>query len=211
MLVLFDLDGTLTDPFEGISNSVVRAVERMKLPALTLKQRRGFIGPPLHDSFAALGLDAAGVAEAVGYYREYFSDSGIYENRLYDGIPEALEQFASRGVTLAVATSKPTTFAERILVHFELASFFSVVSGSALDGTRRHKRGIIDFALATLAVAPAQAVMVGDRAQDIVGAAGCGVRSVGVRWGYAEPGELEEAGAGRIVASPAELAPAILG
>jgi phosphoglycolate phosphatase len=130
---------------------------------------------------------------------------------MYDGIPEALEEFLSRGVTLAVATSKPISFAERILVHFELASIFSFVSGPTLSDTRRRKTDVIDFALAALAVEPAQVVMVGDRAQDMAGAAASGVRGVGVRWGYAEPGELEAVGADRIVESPAELAQIVLG
>jgi phosphoglycolate phosphatase len=208
MLVVIDLDGTLTDPFEGIRRSLGHALTEMSLPPLSPMQQRAFIGPPLHDSLAALGLDTAGVEAAVRHYREYFSDVDLDENRMFDGVPEALEEFLNRGVTLAVATSKPTSFAERILVHFELASIFSFVSGSTLSGTRRHKTDVIDFALA---VEPAQAVMVGDRAQDMAGAAASGVRGVGVRWGYAERGELEAAGADRIVESPAELAQGVLG
>jgi phosphoglycolate phosphatase len=211
MLILFDLDGTLTDPFEGISRSVGHALARMDLPSLTLLQQRAFIGPPLHDSFAAMGLDDLAVEQAVTHYREYFSERGLYENRVYDGIPEALDTLTRAGLTLAVATSKPTHFAEEILSYFGLAPFFSFVSGSTLDGARRHKTDIIDFALAWHTVDPTEALMVGDRAQDILGAATSGVRKIGCRWGYAEPGELEQAGAGVIAETPFDLVSAILG
>ncbi len=205
MLVLLDLDGTLTDPLQGIAASVAFALSRLELPALTTAQQRAFIGPPLQNSFAALGLGAAAVEDAVALYRERFTQTGLYENRVYDGVPEALSALTGMGLTLAVATSKPTPFAERILVHFGLRAHLAHVSGASLDGGLRHKADIIAAAMQALDVGPANAVMVGDRAQDVLGARACAVASIGVSWGYAEPGELEQAGVDLVVDTPAEL------
>lgn len=210
MLILLDLDGTLTDPYDGITRSVAYALDRMGLPGLREHELRSFIGPPLQDQFATLGMDEENVARAVDLYRERFTERGLYENRVYDGIDEALAGLTAASLRLAVATSKPTPFAERILAHFGLAEHLDLVAGATLDGARRKKADIITFALTTLAVDAADAVMVGDRAQDIVGARAHAMRSIGVRWGYAEPGELEAAEADLIVATPAELAEALL-
>ena len=166
---------------------------------------RSFIGPPLQDTFTALGLDEAAVVQAVALYRERFSERGLYENEVYEGVVQALVALRAAGHRLAVATSKPTPFAERIVAHFELRQYLDLVAGATLDGARRHKADVIGFALAELAVPASEAVMVGDRAQDIDGARAHGMRSVGVRWGYAEVGELETAGASAIVASPGDL------
>ena len=209
MLILLDLDGTLTDPYDGISRSVVHALAGLGLPAPPVSVLRSFIGPPLQDSFTALGLDGAAVADAVALYRDRFGTSGLYENALYDGIPELLAALRGAGHQLAVATSKPTPFAERIVQHLGIAGCFDVVAGATLDGTRRHKADVIAFALEHLGVPASGAVMVGDRAQDIKGAQVHGMRSIGVRWGYAEDGELERAGADAIVSTPAELTRAI--
>lgn len=210
MLILLDLDGTLTDPYDGITRSVAYALDRMGLPSLREQELRSFIGPPLQDQFATLGMDEEAVARAVHLYRERFAERGLYENRVYNGVREALGALTAASLCLAVATSKPTPFAERILTHFGLAEHFELVAGATLDGARRKKVDIINFALTTLAVDAPNAVMVGDRAQDIVGARAHGIRSIGVRWGYAEPGELEVAEADLIVATPAELAEALL-
>lgn len=210
VLVLLDLDGTLTDPYDGITRSVAYAIERMGLPGLAEPELRAFIGPPLQDQFAALGLDETAVGRAVALYRERFSEQGLYENQVYDGIVDALETLADGARRLAVATSKPTLFAERIVEHFGLAAHLDLVAGATLDGTRRAKADVIGHALAALDVEAHDAVMVGDRAQDIEGARGHGMRSIGVRWGYAEPGELEAAGADLIVATPSELVEALV-
>lgn len=210
LLVLFDLDGTLTDPYEGISKCVTHALRRSGLPALDERGLRAFIGPPLQDQFAALGLDAEGVELAVALYRERFARQGLYENDVYEGIPEALSALGRASVRMAVATSKPTVFAARIVEHFELASHFALVAGATLDGTRRKKADVIGFALSSLGVAPDDVIMVGDRAQDVEGARAHGMSSIGVAWGYAEPGELERAGADLIVTSPSELVQAVL-
>lgn len=210
MLILLDLDGTLTDPYDGITRSVAHALERMGLPGLEERELRSFIGPPLQDRFAALGLDDDGVRQAVDAYRERFSERGLYENRVYDGVEPMLRALTAASLRLAVATSKPTPFAERILAHFGLSDHVELVAGATLDGTRRAKADVIAFALGELGVDAADAVMVGDRAQDIAGARAHGMRSIGVRWGYAEPGELEAAGADVIVTTPAELVDALL-
>lgn len=211
VLVILDLDGTLTDPYEGITKSVSYALEHLGFPSVPEPQLRSFIGPPLQDQFASLGLDADGVAKAVALYRERFAERGLYENRVYDGITAALTALTGASFRLAVATSKPTLFAERIISYFGMAQEFELVAGATLDGSRRHKADIIQFALDSLAADATEAVMVGDRAQDIVGARVHSMRSIGVRWGYAEPGELEAVGADIIVGSPQELVSALLG
>lgn len=209
MALLFDLDGTLTDPFDGIAASVAYALAELGLPALSLRRQRAFIGPPLQESFAGMGLDPIQVSTAITAFRTYFSERGLFENRVYDGIPAVLTALAADGHRLAVATSKPTQFAERILRHFGLRDVFAAVSGATLDGTRRHKTDVIDAALAALDCRPAGSVMIGDRSQDVAGARTSGVASIGVTWGYAEPGELEAAGADAVVDSPSELVTAI--
>lgn len=138
-------------------------------------------------------------------YRERFRDVGLFENRVYAGIPQALDVLAGVPVGLALATSKPTPFAQRIVEHFSLDTHLDLVAGSTLDGSRRAKADVIRFALTTMAVDPATAVMVGDREQDVVGAHAAGLPCIGVTWGYAEPGELETAGADDLVGTPHEL------
>lgn len=203
--VLFDLDGTLTDNGPGILNCVRFALEQLGLPAVGDEGLRCFIGPPLRDSFAALGHDAATCERAVVAYRERFTDVGLFENAVYPGIAELLGDLTGQGVVLGIATSKPGVFATRILEHFGLDEHFEVVVGSELDGTRSHKREVIAAALDGLAV-DGTVVMVGDRSHDVAGARECGLDCIGVAWGYAEPGELERAGAVAVVETPDELA-----
>jgi len=174
------------------------------------RQLRSFIGPPLQDQFAALGLDEGDVGRAVELYRERFRDHGLYENRVYEGVPEALAARAAVPLRLAVATSKPTPFAQRIVEHFGLDVHLDVVVGATLDGSRRTKADVIRFALTALAADPADAVMVGDRAQDVAGARALGLSSIGVTWGYAESGELEAAGADQVVGTLQELVNALV-
>jgi len=210
VLVLLDLDGTLTDPCDGITRSVTSALDGLGLPRLEERQLRSFIGPPLQDQFASLGLDEGDVGRAVELYRERFRDHGLHENRVYEGVPEALGALAAVPLRLAVATSKPTPFAQRIVEHFGLDVHLDVVAGATLDGSRRTKADVIRFALTALAADPADAVMVGDRAQDVAGARTLGLPSIGVTWGYAEPGELEAAGADQVVGTPLELVNALV-
>lgn len=208
--VLFDLDGTLTDPYEGISRCVLHAMAGLGRAAPDEAALRSVVGPPLQEGFASLGVPPTQVAAAVRLYRERYTTHGLYENQVYDGIPALLRGLRGDGLRLAVATSKPEVYAQRVLDHFGLDVLFDVVGGATFDGTRRHKADVIAHALAT-ADSPggAGAVMVGDRAQDVRGAQAHGLRCVGVRWGYAEEGELEAAGADQVVRTPYELRAAL--
>lgn len=209
MLVLLDLDGTLTDPYDGIAGCVVHALQTMGLAVPAAQQLRGFIGPPLQDSFAALGLDQHEVRRAVAHYRDRCTSTGLYENRVYPGIQQALIGLRDQGHLLAVATSKPTPFAERVVEHFGLSPFFELVGGATLDGTRSRKGDVIAHVLATLHADPRSSAMVGDREQDVHGGREHGLTTVGVRWGYAEAGELERAGPDHLVDAPDQLAPVL--
>jgi len=204
--LLLDLDGTLTDPFDGISRSVDHAMAGLGRAPLTTEQHRACIGPPLPDSFRRLGVPVGQVDEAIALYREYYGDRGLFENRVYDGVPEALATLRSRGMRLAVATSKPEPFAVQVMEHFGLDTYVDHISGSTLDGSVGTKAAVISLALAVLGWPdPQDVTMVGDRAHDVHGAAEHGIRCLGVRWGYADPGELEDAGAFAVAEQPADL------
>ena len=188
--ILFDLDGTLTDPATGIVNSILHALKRMEISESDPAALTRFIGPPLHESFAGrYDLSTADAFRAVEYYREYFRDRGIFENRVYPEIPDLLERLAGRGCGLMLATSKPTVYAQRILDHFGLSPLFSAVWGSELDGSRTRKGDVIRAALDDPACSGA-AVMVGDRIDDIRGARENNIPGVAVRWGYGAPDEF---------------------
>ncbi|HTW20180.1 MAG TPA: HAD hydrolase-like protein [Mycobacteriales bacterium] len=204
MLVMVDLDGTLTDPYDGITRSVVHAFEGLDREAPPEASLGRFIGPPLQDAFAQW-LPGADVTRAVALYRERFDEVGWRENRVYDGIDAVLGELAARGDELVVVTSKPAVFAERILVHFGLRQHFTHVVGATLDGTLRHKADLVTKALDATGATASNTVMVGDRAQDVEGAKVNGVKAIGVAWGYAEPGELEAAGADTVVDRPSDL------
>lgn len=205
--VLFDLDGTLTDPAEGITRSVQYALRQMGRAVPDREALLPFIGPPLLDSFREFcGMEQAEAEEAVHHYRAYFSRQGIWENRVYPGIPELLCFLKEQGRTLILATSKPAVFAGKILERFELAPYFSLLSGSELDGARSLKDEVVAWALERAGLSPGEAVMVGDRAYDVRGAAACGVPCIGVLYGYGGREELEQAGAAALAASVAGLA-----
>lgn len=206
-IILFDLDGTLTDPGDGITNSVAYALRKLGQTPPPRAELEPYIGPPLIDSFMTLaGLDRERAELAVKYYREYFADRGIFENTLYDSIPEMLGQLRESGATVALATSKPEVFARRILEHFDIAKYFDFVAGSELDSRRNKKAEVILYALECMNVTQkARVVMVGDRKHDTLGAAEVGVFSVGVTYGYGSHAELEANGAGHIVDSVQQL------
>ncbi|MCV2393139.1 HAD-IA family hydrolase [Actinotalea sp. M2MS4P-6] len=211
-IVLLDLDGTLTDPQVGILASYDHAMASLGLPPVPAERRHACIGPPLRDVFADLGVPAERLDDAVAGYREYFAPTGMFENRVYDGIPEALAAMRDAGLRLAVATSKPEPYARRILEHFELDGWFEHIAGATLDGRVGAKADIIALALEALgAEADADVVMVGDRSHDVLGAAAHGLACLGVAWGYAAPGELEAAGAIAVARDPAELVELVLG
>lgn len=205
-LVLFDLDGTLTDSAPGIFRSVRHALGTLGWPDPGPDRLRAFVGPPIQESFAALGLSGDAVDRAVAAYRSRFGETGLYENEVYDGIPDVLSALRRAGFDLAVATSKPEVYARRILDHFGLTSSFSAVAGATLDGTLRHKDEVIAACLASLGVdAPAVAAMVGDRSHDVAGSARHGIPCIGVTWGYGSAEELAGAGAATLVDRPGDL------
>jgi phosphoglycolate phosphatase len=193
--VLFDLDGTLTDPKLGITRSIQHALRKRGRPVPDADALAPMIGPPLEHSFRTrFDMTPADARQAVEDYREYFSDTGLYENTVYPGIPALLEELSSRGLRLALATSKPTVFAERILTHFELAKHFEHVVGSFLDGRRVEKAEVVADALAALSgVSREGAALVGDREHDVAGARANGIRAIAVGWGYGTNEELAAA------------------
>lgn len=205
--ILFYLDGTLTDPKIGITSSVQYALRALGIEEPSLDKLEPFIGPPLADSFREFyGLDEEQTAAAVEKYRERFKDQGIYENEIYPGIAEMLAALKAGGKTLAIASSKPTPFVERILDYFEIRTYFDHIAGSNLDGTHSRKEEVVEEALRRMLPATmtpdekrTAVVMVGDRRFDIEGAKEHGITSVGVSFGYAPDGELEQAGADHIV------------
>jgi phosphoglycolate phosphatase len=205
--VLFDLDGTLTDPRQGVLGCIRHAMESLGRtpPAEAVLER--FIGPPLQDTFRTLlgRGDADLVAQAVQLYRKRFSDRGIYENSVYPGIAPALSELQARRFPLFIVTSKPQLFAARIADHFGLTHRFRGIYGSELDGTRSAKADLIRHVLTIENLEPAATVMVGDREHDIRGARANGLRAIGVLWGYGSREELEMAGANAMCTSPAEL------
>lgn len=205
--VLFDLDGTLTDPFVGITSSLQYVLEKLGRAVPMAVDLSWCIGPPIQSNIAKLleTDDPAKVQEGVLLYRERYSDTGKFENELIDGIPQALSQLLDGGIYLSVATSKLKTYAGEIIDHFGLRQYFDVVHGSELDGTNSVKADLIAHILATEKLEAGQAVMVGDRSHDIVGALANDVASVGVLWGYGDRDELEQAGATRIATNPADL------
>lgn len=212
--ILFDLDGTLTDPKLGITRSVQYALRALGIEEPSLDKLEPFIGPPLADSFREFyGLEEKQVVTAVAKYRERFSDQGIYENEIYPGTVRMLASLRAGGKKLAIASSKPTPFVERILDHFEIRAYFDYIIGSNMDGTRGKKEEVVEEALRQMLPAgmtPAEkkvgVAMVGDRRFDIEGAREHGITSVGVSFGYAPEGELEQAGADHIVDTVEALA-----
>lgn len=200
--ILFDLDGTLTDPKPGITRSIRHALERLNLACPPEDELTWCIGPPLHPSLAKLaGNDAAD--QALAYYRERFSAIGIYENSLYPGIPDLLASL--RGKRLFLATSKPAIYANRILEYFGISGFFEQVFGSELDGTNTDKADLIRQVLSQTGLHPGQAIMVGDRKHDIIGARQNNMVGLGVSYGYGGEEELRAAGAAAIYTTVAEL------
>ena len=192
--ILFDLDGTLTDPKVGITKSVQYALHKMNIVEQDLEKLTCFIGPPLQVSFKEYyGFDEEQTKSAINYYRERFKEQGIFENELYEGILPLVQLLNEQQYRLAVATSKPTVFAEQILKHFELESYFDLIVGSNLDGTRSSKADIIQFILDYYkGYGNKDFVMIGDRKHDIIGANDTHIDSIAVSYGYGSMEELIE-------------------
>ncbi len=227
--ILFDLDGTLTDSKPGITRCVQYALRRMGIEEPDLDKLESFIGPPLLDSFHEFyEFDEEQGQRAIGYYRERFSTVGIFENEVYPGVEKLLAELKAFGKKLAVASSKPEIFVERILEHFGLQTYFDVIVGSGLDGTRTKKEEVVEEALRCLLPEKLfqeimdgrtksqtveeydgeyhdAVVMVGDRRFDVEGAKEYHIASIGVTYGYALPEELTKAGADVIVETVEEL------
>ena len=204
-LCLFDLDGTLTDPIEGIAKAFAYSLDYFGIPMPKSDNLNKYIGPPLRESFADF-VKPGQVEEAVSKFREYYSETGLLENRLYDGIVDLLKRLKADDCVLAVATSKPTEYAKIVVKHFEIDEYFDLISGCELDGTRGNKCEVIKYALEKLNPNnKLTTVMIGDRKHDVHGAKEMGIATIGITWGYGSREELFEAGAAFVVDTPAEV------
>ncbi len=205
-IYLFDLDGTLTDPAEGITNSVAYALNKFGITVEKREELYKFIGPPLVNSFMEYyDFDKEKAFKAVEIYREYFRDRGIFENKLYNDIPLVLKTLGQNGKIIVLATSKPEEFAIKILKHFSLFEYFDLVCGATMDEKRSEKSDIIKYALEKLKAPQEKCVMIGDRCYDILGAKENGISSLGVTYGYGSLEELKDSGADYIIDKPIEL------
>ena len=203
--ILFDLDGTLTDPMLGITKSVRYALNYYGIEVNDLHDLLPFIGPPLRDSFSEFyGFDSQKANEAVEKYREYFATKGIFDNKFYQGMHECLQRLVDNGKVLFVATSKPEKFARQILEYFDLAKYFMFIGGSEFT-SREKKAEVIEYVLAKNNIPIAEAIMVGDRMFDIIGGHVNKLPCIGVLYGYGTREELQHSGADYLVSSVSEL------
>lgn len=195
--IFLDLDGTLTDSKEGILNCIKYALSKFGIEENDNNKLMKYAGPPLYVSFTTFnGFDDEKAKKAIEYYRERFATIGIFENRAYDGAEELLQKLTAAGRILVLATSKPLVYAEQIVKKYRLRPYLKFISGAELDGTRDSKTEVIEYAIEKTKITDrSKIIMVGDRRQDILAAKECGIASCGVRFGYAEEGELENAGA----------------
>ncbi len=205
--LLFDLDGTLTDPFVGIVTSVQYALEKLGRDVPPAEDLAFVIGPPLTETYRQLlnTEDEALILEGIRLYRERYTTVGLFENERYDGIIELLQTAKDRGDRLFVCTSKPWSYAEKIVAHFEMDGFFEKTYGPELDMTRSNKVDLLAHLLEQEKLDASQCIMIGDRKHDIIAAKENGVRSIGVLWGYGSEEEFADCGADTVVASREEL------
>ncbi len=210
--ILFDLDGTLTDPGMGITNSIMYALKKFHIEETNRENLYKFIGPPLKASFEKYyGFSKEESELALQYYREYFKPKGLYENQVYKGVRELLIELKSRNKTLILATSKPEEFAIEILKHFDLYPYFDFVAGATMDSSRVKKEDVILYALQSYGISDlSSAIMIGDREHDILGAKQVGLDSIGVLYGYGDYEELKEAGATYIAENTEDILKIIL-
>ena len=213
-IAIFDLDGTITDSGSGIINSIRYALEKYGLPVPEEKVLRTFIGPPLKEQFQAVcGLNEEESARMVDAYREYYTEKGIFENSVYSGVPEMLERLKESGVRILMATAKPEKFAKRIAEHFNFAKYFEFIGGACMDGRRTDKYDVIEYVLDSCGISEEEkkdAVMIGDRSHDMIGAAKAGLHSLGVLYGYGSREELASAGAAMTAETPGDICSIIL-
>ncbi len=210
--VLFDLDGTLTDPFEGITKSVQSALLKYGIEEPDREKLRVFIGPPLRESFARYyGVPSDKIEQVIAYYREYFSVKGLFENEVYEGIDAFLRELHARGTKILLATSKPEPYAKRITEHFGLSKYFFDECGADFEGKCETKAQVVARALERCGCDRSDVLMVGDRCHDIIGAKENGIDSAGVLWGFGDRAELEGAGADMIFDSVEDMSHAFFG
>lgn len=205
--ILFDLDGTLTDSSPGIINSLIYAFDKLDFKVRDREELREFIGPPLIDMMMKkYGFSHDKATLGLKYYREYFKDKGIFENSVYEGVPQMLCHLQNCGYKLLLATSKPEVFAKRIMEHFDLEKYFYFIGGSDMGETRNSKSAVIEYVMKNCGITePQKCIMVGDREHDVVGAGKYNIETVGVLFGYGSREELENSGAAYIVETVFEL------
>lgn len=202
--ILFDLDGTLTDSGEGITNCAKIALEHFGISVPDPQALTVFIGPPLRDTFPKFGVPAEGIEEAVRCFREHYVTTGKFQNALYDGIPSLLDTLKKQGHKLYVATSKPEIQALEILEHFGILPYFDAVCGASLDGKRDNKASVIDCLLSQIEPTE-EIVMVGDTEFDVLGAAAHHIPTIGVAWGFGKIENMEKAGVRAIAETTDQL------
>ena len=211
LTLFFDLDGTLSDPSDGITRSVQHALQCLGRPYPGKSELQHYIGPPLRWTFPRLlGTDDDTLVEtAIGYYRERYETIGLFENEMYPGIPELLQRLQDDGYPLYVVTSKPTVYADRIIQHFGLDRFFLEVYGPELDGRFDEKRELVEFILRERRLDPSRTVMIGDRARDVESGRTNGTRTIGVTYGFGSVEEIAAAKPDEICHRPSEIYPAV--
>ena len=211
-VILFDLDGTITDPKIGITKSFQYALQHFGIQVDNLDALEPVIGPPLKKSFSEFyHLSEDQIERAIEKYRERFSTVGLYENEIYDGMENSLKELSEAGYILEIASSKPTVFVEKICKHFKIKQYFTHIVGSFLDGRRGEKEEVVEEAIRLSKATPDHIIMVGDRIYDVIGAHKKGIAVIGVSYGYGGRQELEEAGADVIVDTVAQLREELLG
>lgn len=211
-VILFDLDGTITDPKIGITKSFQYALQHFGIQVDNLDALEPVIGPPLKKSFSEFyHLSEDQIERAIEKYRERFSTVGLYENEIYDGMENLLKELSEAGYILEIASSKPTVFVEKICEHFKIKQYFTHIVGSFLDGRRGEKEEVVEEAIRLSKATPDHIIMVGDRIYDVIGAHKKGIAVIGVSYGYGGRQELEEAGADVIVDTVAQLREELLG
>lgn len=206
--LFFDLDGTLTASGEGIANAARYALEQMGIVENDREKLMKFVGPPLKETFPAFyGFNETETELAIKHFRVYYGEKGMYENRPYPGIEALLAKLRKKGYYTAIATSKLESVALSVVDHFDLHRYFDLVAGGTVDESRCDKASVLRYAMETAGVldSPDNAVMIGDRKHDIIGAKANGIDSIGVLYGYGNRPELEAAGADYIVGTVAEL------
>ncbi len=199
--LFFDLDGTVTDSAEGILNSVAYALNKLGISVEDKSTLLPFVGPPLTDSFKSIyGFDDEKSQLGVKYYREYYSDKGIFENKVYSGIENMLINLRSKGKKIILATSKPQNYAEIILDHFGISKYFDIIAGSTFDCSRRTKTDVLNYAIEQIGMTDySQGIMIGDRKHDIIGAKEVGIKCIAVMYGYGNRNEFQTYGADYII------------